>query len=258
MKRICMVIFASIVLLLSCKEKEDNMTNDRQRAVYMGMESMTSEQRQAYSELVTSFYDLKASYDYKPEGFSASLFDDIKNKFGNTYYQNFKDIIYSIFKGDVASIDHLKKIVVDSIETKEEYMSASNGRSLLYRLNELGNILFLFVTDGSVFGEEGLIKIKNNQDIEGFREVKFILDDIHAKWDELVILLQSTINNVAESASRYIATKNISDKEEMIRKLEPITELKSLDSIRLCMGAICKLKAELINLHSKIKRKSVE
>ncbi|ACH93843.1 MULTISPECIES: hypothetical protein [Borrelia] len=257
MKRIFMVVFASSILLLSCKEKEDNVIND-QAGDYMDMKSLTSEQQQIYSALIASFNDLKALYDYKPEGFNVSLFDDIKNKFGNTYYENFKETIYAAFKGDVATIDNLKKIVADSIETKDEYMSALNGRPLLYRLNELGNILFLFLNNDSVFGNDGLIKIRDRQDIALFNEVKYMLDDMRVKWDELVSLLQNTINNVSVFASKYIETRNVADKEAMIAQLEPIVELKSLDANQSCKGVICKLKNEFMDLYSQIKEKSVE
>ncbi|WP_024653762.1 hypothetical protein [Borrelia persica] len=237
-----MVIFVLNVLFNSCSQDTRKM------------EDLKTSQ-QVYAELKSSVQDISDSYYYRDRELNDFLFDAIYNKFDIKYEdKNFKDNVYASLRGDISVVNDLKKIVVDLIDTRDEYEFESYGSYLLDGLNKWGRSIFFLFSQDDVLSNGRLVRLKASHDVSGLEYIKTKLNSIRAKFDELLKLIQNIINNAAISADKYIKTKNFIYKKEILAKLQTFFLSNAL--FQLCTNEFCRLKNELLILYLQLKNKS--
>ncbi|WP_024653758.1 hypothetical protein [Borrelia persica] len=281
MKR-SMVLFLFVVLFLACGQNGDSAKTDRGRLGQSVRSSLIQRRgivgdldtlAKGFDVLKTSLDNLKALYYFRDDGLSMSLYSDIDAVFqiSDKIYISDKNI-YATLMGNINAVNNLKKIVIDVNETKLEYEDNSNGHILITQLDHLSQftiskIIGLYYSAKNV---EIFEKLKSIKDIKFLQELQSNVDDFYTKWRDMVLKIQTIINNVAVVADEYIKIKGdfgkdaerLALKKSIKSKLRPIILLNLNNPKQVCSSKtsqktcadfrLCKLKNELFNLANQI------
>ncbi|BDU63330.1 hypothetical protein BOFE_08700 (plasmid) [Candidatus Borrelia fainii] len=136
--------------------------------------------QQAYSALLENLNKLKASLNYRPEGFNRSQFDNIFQVWVDS--QGFKkdrddeDKVYASLNRDVEALSNLKIIVNNLASVGNHVMALTIAIKLLNNLKSSVEYISEVINDkGSILSIDNLLALRASNNIVDMRDIKYFL-----------------------------------------------------------------------------------
>ncbi|WP_024655293.1 hypothetical protein [Borrelia hispanica] len=202
---------------------------------------------EAYDALIENYNELQILLN-TPKEFNSSFITEIGNFFGVNYEVFIKNNFYPSLGFDITTINNLKKMITTFNPTKRPNIPGIDVTSV-HQLSLFAKELIRPIDNA--FKENNQINIlKNSNDVKALNELTNMLDNLYEKWDTIVSLIQTTINEAAK----------LDKKDDVVRKLKLLNDLHLANFSQICNengvnNEVCELKNEMGQLSTNIKNK---
>ncbi|ACH93846.1 hypothetical protein BDU_1049 (plasmid) [Borrelia duttonii Ly] len=202
---------------------------------------------EAYDALIENYNELQVLLN-TPKEFNSSFITEIGNFFGVDYELFVKNNFYPSVGFDITTINNLKKMITTFNPTKKPDIPGLDVASI-HQLSLFTKELIRPIDNA--FKENNQINIlKNSNDVKALNELINMLDNLYEKWDTIVSLIQTTINEAAK----------LNKKDDVTKKFKLLNDLHLGNFNQICNengvnNEVCELKNEMGKLSKNIKNK---
>ncbi|ETZ17926.1 hypothetical protein BDCR2A_01121 [Borrelia duttonii CR2A] len=202
---------------------------------------------EAYDALIENYNELQVLLN-TPKEFNSSFITEIGNFFGVDYDLFVKNNFYPSVGFDITTINNLKKMITTFNPTKKPDIPGLDVASI-HQLSLFTKELIRPIDNA--FKENNQINIlKNSNDVKALNELINMLDNLYEKWDTIVNLIQTIINEAAK----------LNKKDDVTKKFKLLNDLHLGNFNQICNengvnNEVCELKNEMGQLSKNIKNK---